>query len=144
MKTNRKFTVLRLLVLGVLVAGFNAKPASAQILRGKFSLPFTACWDKATLPAGNYSFTLDEPTASGQVTVFRGRQAVALISTRGVSYTTSDHSEMVLQGGMVRELSLPQIGVTLQYPEFTPRHRAAPGQPQVSQIIPVAAAGAGR
>ena len=35
MKTNRKFTVLRLLVLGVLVAGFNAKPASAPGLPGK-------------------------------------------------------------------------------------------------------------
>jgi hypothetical protein len=33
MKTNRKLMVIRLVALGVLVAGFSAKPASAQILR---------------------------------------------------------------------------------------------------------------
>ena len=37
MKTNRKFTVLRLLVLGVVVAGFNAKAASMPALQGKFT-----------------------------------------------------------------------------------------------------------
>ena len=60
MKTNPKFTVLRLLVLGVLVAGFNSKPASAQVFKGKFTLPSTTRWSIATLPAGDYSFTLDK------------------------------------------------------------------------------------
>ena len=39
MKTNRTFTVLRLLVLGLLVAGFNAKPASAQAFQENSPCP---------------------------------------------------------------------------------------------------------
>jgi hypothetical protein len=138
------FTVLRLLVLAVLVAGFNAKPASAQVIQGKFTLPFTARWGLATLPAGNYSFTLDKDSTDSMVTVYRGTRRVAQVLTPGISYTTSGRSEMVLEGGTVRQLSLPQIGVTLDYPAHNPRHRAAPEEAQNARIIQVAAAGAGR
>jgi hypothetical protein len=144
MKTNRKLTVLRLLVLGALVAGFNAKPASAQLFQGKFTLPFTARWSSATLPAGDYSLTLDKATIDGMVMVYRGTHCVALIPTRGISGTASDWSKIVLEGGTVRELSLPQIGVTLLYPAPNPRHQAAPEGSQVARNIPVDAAGAGR
>jgi hypothetical protein len=144
METNRKLTVLRLLVLGVLVAGFNAKPASAQIVRGKFTLPFTARWNLATLPAGDYSFTLDNSSADGKVTVYRGTRSVAMILTEAINYSTSDRSEMVLEDGAVRELRLPEIGLTFDYPTHNPRHQAAPEESQVAHIIPVAVASTGR
>jgi len=144
MKTNQKSTVLRLLVLGVLVAGFNAKPASAQATQGKFTLPSTTRWGLATLPAGDYSFTLNHDYPGSVVTVLRGTQSVALIATRVISHTTSGRSEMVVENGNVRKLNLPQIGVSLDYPANNPHHRAAPREPQLAQIIPVATAGAGR
>jgi hypothetical protein len=144
MKTNRTFTVLRLLVLGALVAGFNAKPASAQAFQGKFTLSSATRWGQATLPAGNYSFTLDKDYAGSVVTVFRGTQTVARIQTPGMSYIKSGRSEMVLDGGTVREVSLPQIGVSLHYPTPNPRHQAAPQALQAAQITPVAAAGTAR
>jgi hypothetical protein len=144
MKTNQKFTVLRLLVLGALAAGLSAKPASAQDIKGKFTLTSATRWGLATLPAGNYSFTLDHNYPGSVVMVFRGTHTVALIPTRGFSYTTSGASEMVLEDGNVRELSLPQIGVSLHYPTPKPGHRAAPQEPQAAQIIPVGAVGAGR
>lgn len=144
METNRKLSVVRLLVLGALVAGFNAKPASAQIFQGKFSLPFTARWGLATLPAGDYSLTLDKDTMDGKVAVYRGTHCVALIPTSAVNYTTSDRSKIVLEDGSVRQLSLSQIGVMLKYPAPNPRHRPAPEAAQVAQIIPVDAAGAAR
>jgi hypothetical protein len=144
MKTNQKFTVLRLLVLGLLVAGFNARPASAQAFQGKFTLPSTTRWGLATLPAGDYSFTLDHGYPGSFVTVFRGTQTVARIQTPGISYIKSGRSEMVLENGNVRMLSLSQIGVSLDYPAPNRRHRAAPQEPQLAQIIPVAKTGAGR
>jgi len=144
MKTNPKFTVLRLLVLGVLVAGFNAKPASAQVFKGKFTLPSTTRWSIATLPAGDYSFTLDHDYPGSVVTVFRGTQTVARIQTAGMSYIKSGLSEIVMQNGTVRKVSLPQIGVSFQYPAHNSGHRAAPRELQLAQVTPVAKAGAGR
>jgi hypothetical protein len=144
METNRKFTVLKLLVLGALVAGLHAKPASAQLIQGKFTLPFTARWRATTLPSGEYSFKLDTLADHGAVQLYRGTRGVALILAQCIGDNRSDRSKMVLENGTVRELSLPQIGATLYYPAPNPRHRAAPEQPQVAQIIPVAVAGAGR
>ena len=144
MKTHHKFTVLRLIVLGLLVAGFSAKPASAQAFQGKFTLPFATRWGQATLPAGDYSFTLNHAYAANVVTVIRGTHPVALIAARVISNTTSGHSEMLLENGNVRKLNLPQIGVSFNYPAQNPGHRAAPKQPQLAQIIPIAAVGVGR
>ena len=144
METNRKLTVVRLLVLGVLVAGFNAKPASAQIIRGKFTLPFTARWSSATLPAGDYAFTLDKSSADGKVSVYRGTHGMAMIPTKAINYITSGRSEMVLENGAVRELRLPDIGLTFVYPAHNPRHQVAPEVAQVTHTIPVVAASTGR
>jgi len=144
MKTNRMSTVLRLLLMGVLVAGFNAKPTSAQVFQGKFTLPSAIRWGQATLPAGDYSFTLDHDYPGSKFTVFSGTQTVAQIPTGGISYTTSGRSEMVLENGNVRKVSLPQIGITFGYPANNPRHRAAPRAPQLAQVFPVAATGTGR
>jgi|SRR5208282_2302017 len=144
MKTHQKFTVLRLLVLGVLVAGFNARPASAQAFQGKFTLPSAARWGQATLAAGDYSFTLDNDYPGSRVTIFRGTQTVARIQSPVVNSIKSGNSEMVLEGGTVRDVNLPQIGVSLHYPMHNPGHRAAPREPQFAQTIPVAKAGAGR
>ena len=144
MKTNHKFTVLRLLVLGLLVAGFSAKPASGQSFQGKFTLTSAARWGQATLPAGDYSFTLNHAYAGNTITVICGTRPVALIAPRVISNTTSGRSEMLLENGNVRKLSLPQIGMTFEYPAHNASHRAAPREPQLAQIIPVAAAGAGR
>ena len=144
MKTNRMLTILRLVVLGVLVAGFNAKAADTPAFQGKFTLSSATRWGQATLPAGDYSFTLDKDYPGSVVTVLRGTQSVARIQTVGMSYIKSGRSEIVMESGAVREVSLPQIGVSLHYPTHNPGHRAAPQEPQVAQIIPVAAAGAGR
>ena len=51
---------------------------------------------------------------------------------------------MVLEEGTVREVNLPQIGVSLHYPSPNPRHWAAPQEPQAAHLIPITGAGAGR
>ena len=144
MKTSRMFTAVRLMVLGVLVAGFNAQLAHAQAFRGKFTLASTASWGSATLPAGQYSFTLDKSTMEGKVTVYRGNNAVAMIPTNAIDQATSGSCELVLEGGMIREARLPMIGVTLAYLAHNPGHRAAPQEPLAAQVIPIAATRAGR
>ena len=138
MKTNQKFTVLRLLVLGALVAGFNVKPASAQAFQGKFTLSSETRWGLATLPAGDYTFRLDKDYPGSRVTISRGTQTVARIMSVGMGSIQSGRSEIVTEGGTVREVNLPTIGVSLHYPASNSNHRAAPQKQQVAQIIPVA------
>jgi hypothetical protein len=143
MRTNPKFTVLRLLVLGVLAAGLNAMPASAQTFRGKFTLSSATRWGQVVLPAGDYSFTVDKEL-DNEVTVFRGTQSVARIKSVSMSHIKSGPSGMVLHYGAVGELSLPEIGVSLHYPTPTLGHGATPQEPQVAQTIAVVSAGAAR
>jgi hypothetical protein len=67
-----------------------------------------------------------------------------MIPTKVINYITSGRSEMVLEDGAVRELRLPDIGLTLAYPAHNPRHQAAPEVSQVAHSIPVVAASTGR
>jgi hypothetical protein len=144
MKTNQKFAVLKVVVLGVLVAGLNAKAADLPAFQGKFTLPSATRWGQATLPAGDYSFALDHDYPGSLITVFRGTKTVARIQAVGMSDMNSGHSEMVMENGRIREVRLPQVGVTLEYfSTHHSRHGAAPQEP-LAQIIPVTMASAGR
>ena len=79
MKTHQKLSIVSLLALGVLAAGLSAKPASAQDIEGKFTLPTATRWEMATLPAGDYSFKLDKAKAYGMIAVYRGERPVAFV-----------------------------------------------------------------
>ena len=136
--------VRRLLVVGVLAVGLQAKPASAQSLEGKFTLPSEVHWGSATLPAGDYSFTLDQGNGEGLVRVSRGLEAVAMVQPLGYGDSKSKRSVIIVEAGIVRKLSLPQIGMDLSFAAHRPAHRAAPQEEELAQIIPVAAAGSGR
>ena len=142
MKTNQKLSIVSLLALGVLAVGLSAKPASAQELEGRFTLPSAARWGLATLPAGDYSFKLDKSSADGMIRVYRGERVVTFVMPQGFGDRTSDRSEMVLVGRAVRELTLPQIGITLSFSDHNLRRRRAPKETELAQTIPVTAVGA--
>ena len=144
MDRNRNVWVLRLLVLGVVAVGLHAKPATAQVFEGKFTLPSEVRWGLATLPAGQYSFTMDRANPVGLVRVYHGPRPVALILPQSFCEPNSKRSAIVVEAGIVRKLSLPQIGMDLSFAAHRPAHRAAPHEIELAQIIPVAAAGSGR
>ena len=142
MKTNRKLSIVSLLALGVLAAGFNPKPASAQEFEGKFTLPSEVRWGLATLPAGQYSFTMDRANPVGLVRVYHGPRPVALILPQSFRDPNSERSAIVVVAGIVRKLSLPQIGLDLTFAAHKPAHCAAPQEEELAQTIPVTAGGA--
>ena len=144
MKTHRRFSVLGLLAVGLLAVGLNVKAADVAVFQGKFTLTSATRWGQATLPAGEYSFTLDHANAGSVITVHQGTRNVAQIMALGMSDSNSGRSEMLAEDGTVLEVNLPTIGVRLEYaaPKFN--HRAAPREPLAAQIIPVATKGAGR
>lgn len=144
MKTNRRFSLFSVLFLAGLMTGFHAEAAGLPAFEGKFTLMAETNWAQATLPAGQYTFTLDHKYAGGVVTVMQGDKCVARILTAGINSISSGPSEIVAEGGTVREVKLPTIGVSLHYLAAKSRRRAAPRAPQMAQITPVSATSAGR
>ncbi|MGA2606079.1 MAG: hypothetical protein ABSH01_01325 [Terriglobia bacterium] len=137
----RRSTLLRLLGLALLAACFNAGHASAQVFQGKFTLPFEARWGQATLPAGDYSFTLDSVSTTCALRLHRGNNNVALIPAQAQDENYSGHAELTVVGGTVRALSLPGIGVALEYAPQHHKYLTAPEERKIAQIVPVATTG---
>jgi hypothetical protein len=144
MKTNQKSTVFGLLLLGTLVFGFNAKAATIPAFQGTFTLTSETRWGSTTLPAGDYSFTLDKGYPGGCITVHSGTKSVAMIMVGAVDDAKSGDSELFMEDGTVRELRLPQIGVSIEYAEPNSRHRADKQEQLAARKTSVAATGAGR
>ncbi len=135
-KLTQKLTAVKLLVAVLAAACLFAAAANAQpMYSGKFTLPSEVRWGKATLPAGEYQFTLNSPNfatireISGKYSAFvmplgvnqydvRGRSAL-VITVRGNHRT-------------VRELRLAEIGLTLN---FQPRREKAEKVVQEAQQI---------
>jgi len=144
MKTNPMSSLVKLVVLGLLVTGFNVKPANAQTLSGKFTLSSATCWAQTTLPPGEYSFTMDATYPGYKFTIRHGTQSVAMIVARAYNYTSSVRSEMMVENGTVRGFTLAPMGMTFLYPAKNPGGRVVPQEPQAAQIIPIAAVSVGR
>jgi hypothetical protein len=134
-------TLLRLLGLALLAACFNAGHASAQVFQGKFTLPFEARWGQATLPAGDYSFTLDSVSTNCALRLRNGKNTVALILAQAQDKKHSGRAELSVVGGTVRALSLPEIGMVLEYAPQHHKYLTAPEERRIAQILPVATTG---
>lgn len=143
MKANRISMLVKVVAAALLAVCLNAAHASAQTDSGTFTLPFEAHWGLATLPPGNYSFTLDRTGGRGVLTLRRGLNVVAFIPNQGRQDQTSGRSELIVmrnsQGRFVRELHLPGIGITLRYALHESRRERA-SERETAQVIPVAGA----
>jgi hypothetical protein len=119
MKT--KFTrIVAIATLGLIAICASASSASAQnAFQGKFTLPNDVRWANATLPAGDYSFSLSSPTMSGRV-FLQGPNGGAFILTSVIDNRhEGDSSRLIIErrGGVsfVRSMYLADLGVELTY-----------------------------
>ena len=116
------------LALGILASAGNAQNA----FQGKFTLPFETYWGGVTLPAGNYSFTLESKTFPYTFYI-RGEKSsgvvMALESDAGV---TSSHAQLDLVDisdvHAIKTFEAPELGVTFTY--FTPKEK-----PTASKVV---------
>jgi hypothetical protein len=109
-------------------------------------LSVEARWGNVVLPPGDYSFTLDHPTSSGRVTIWRGNEAVEMIVNQATSdRQTLDRSELILvrSGGnyTIRALRLADLGLTLEYSVPKSERQLIVQSPQLLERIPVAMGG---
>ena len=148
MKSTRIYGLPRIVGLAALVICSSAALASAEMIRGTFTLPFEAQWGLAVLPPGNYSFTLDPSAPERLVTSFQGesRQDVGSVLPQGYTdQQTLDSSELILvrSGGnyTIRALRLAPVGMTVNYPVPKAERQLIVQAPQLLQRIPVMGSG---
>lgn len=111
-KSVSVFVLITVFAFGMIAPNLQAGPA----VRGSFKLTFDAKWGKTTLPAGDYTFSVDHITANGMIFVYRGNQAVGLMHAQVFNDNEgqSKNPELVCirhDGNVtIRALRLPQVG----------------------------------
>ena len=142
MNTNRSFRLVGSMGLAVVCACLWAGVANAQdTLKGKFTLPFDAQWGTATLPAGDYEFTI-RSAASPTVVVNQGTRYVAFVLTEGTNKDQSNKaSELYVtrSGGRaaIRMLHSAELGTDFFYNRPKAYGRELAGAPELIERIPV-------
>jgi hypothetical protein len=109
------------LALGVLATSGNAQ----NVYQGKFTLPFETHWGSATLPAGDYTFTL-QSTSAPYTIYLRGEGLNAIIRATSIDdRSVSDHAQLnlvdIADVQTVQTFDAPELGLTFVY--FTPTQK---------------------
>ena len=96
MKT--KFTrIIAIATFGLIAICTSASSASAQnAFQGKFTLPNEVRWANASLPAGDYSFSLDSTTMPGRV-FLQGPNGGAFILTSVIDERNEGDSKLTIE-----------------------------------------------
>jgi hypothetical protein len=121
MKSIRRFSFCKMLVLTIAAMGASAIPVHAQAATGTFSLAHRVRWASAVLPPGDYEFSLDSQDFPARITVRQvGGSIVAMILPQSISDDKPiGASSLVLhqEGGesVVSTLRLKDIGLALQF-----------------------------
>jgi len=133
--------------VAVLVLGALATSGNAQtVYQGKFTLPFETHWGGATLPAGDYTFTL--ASASSPYTLYiYGQAGNAIIKASAADEkVVSGHAQLnlvdIADVENVETFEAPELGLTFSY--ATPkqkhmgskeaRHKMSPQAAPASQV----------
>jgi hypothetical protein len=136
------------IVLGAMLAfiviapGLQAGPAAQE----KFTLPFDAQWGKTTLPAGDYTLSIDHLTSNGTIRLARGTQSVGIFLPEVFDYTQnrSKNGQLVFvrHNGVVtvRALRLPDAG-TFYFPLPKELKTLTAEQPQMIEVVSLEATG---
>jgi hypothetical protein len=121
MKSIRRFSLTKVLLLAAAAMAAFVAPAHAQTATGKFTLAHKVRWAGAVLPPGEYAFSLDSQNPPSRVTVRQiDGSMVAILLPQVISGDNlTGASSLVLrdEGGesVVKALRLTAIGVALQF-----------------------------
>jgi hypothetical protein len=130
------------LALGALAAGGNAQDS----FHGKFTLPFETHWGSATLPPGDYTFTLQSKSAPYRFYI-HGQAANAIIqASTAEQQVASERPQLNLVDvgdvHSVQTFEAPELGMTFTYWTPSQKHlgRKVTGQKTVPQAGPASQA----
>jgi hypothetical protein len=119
MKTT--FTrIVTIATLGLIAICASASSASAQnAFQGKFTLPNDVRWENASLPAGDYTFSLRSASVPAQVFLQGPNGGAFILTSVTDKRNEGDSSKLTIEhrGGIsfVRSMYLADLGVELTY-----------------------------
>ena len=112
--------ILTLVALGLLSIGFGASASQAQpIYKGSFTLAQDIRWQNATMPAGDYTFTVQSTTRSKPILVTGPNGTIFQLPLVTSQTNIGAQSKLILEWRgdnlCVRELDLAQVGLNIVY-----------------------------
>jgi hypothetical protein len=139
MKQTRSHTTIRLAFFALLATAVSAGLLRAEDPKGTFTLPFEVRWGTAVLPAGDYSFQVDN---TDYIVTIRGENQAAMVLSMPPS-ANNDHSPSALiivrhgKRGTVRTLRLAEQNVVFTYPAPKGQPPLLAQAPELLQRIPI-------
>ena len=137
----RLFKAVTKVCMAALVLGAMATSGKAQsIYHGQFTLPVETRWGNATLPAGDYTFTVS--SASSQYRLYiDGQKTNAIIQTLTAENATSRHAQLnlvdIADVYNVETFDAPELGLTFTY--WTPTQKHMSSKEARQKAVPQAA-----
>ena len=132
-----RIAVTLLAIVAVLVCSSSAWAQASAV--GDFVLPVDVQWSGATLPAGQYHFTLSSGQFGGVLLIRDGQKGKMLAVTMGIG-RAPDYSALTIvrhKGKWhVASLALKSIGATLEYSVPAPTKTERKMDASI-QVIPV-------
>ena len=112
--------ILTVVAVGLLSVGFSASASHAQSMyKGSFTLAHDVRWQNATLPAGDYTFSVQSTTRSKPVLVTGPAGSTFQLPLITSETTTSGPSKLILEWRgdnlCVREMDLNEIGLNIRW-----------------------------
>jgi hypothetical protein len=135
--------IIAIATFGLIAVCASASSASAQnAFQGKFTLPNDVRWANATLPAGDYTFSLSSTTMSGRVFLQGPNGGAFILTSVTDKRNEGDSSKLTIEhrGGIsfVRSMYLAGLGVELRYraPELPKKDiELAQGPASIEQVL---------
>jgi hypothetical protein len=112
--------ILTLVAVGLLSIGFSASASQAQaIYKGSFTLDRDIRWQNATMPAGDYTFTVESTSRSKPVLVTGPAGTVFQLPVVTSQGKIGGQSALKLEWRgdnlCVREMDLAEVGLNIRY-----------------------------
>ena len=118
--TSLQNRFLTFVAAGLLSIGLGASAAQAQaIYKGSFTLDREVRWQNATMPAGDYTFTVESTTRTKPVLVSGPNGQIFQLPLVTAQTKIADQSKLILEWRgdnlCVREMDLGQVGLNIRY-----------------------------
>ena len=124
------------LVLSAVATGGKAQQS---IYQGKFTLPVETHWGSATLPAGEYTFTVGSAAAQYRLYI-HGERSNFIIPTVTAENSAPQNAQLnlvdVADKQTVETFDAPQLGLTFSY--WTPKQKHMPSNVAHQKATPQA------
>lgn len=141
MKANRSFRLVAIVALALLAVSFVPTPASAQVYRGKFTLPFAANWNGVVMTPGEYTFSVDKVAPAGVVTIQRDGKNVGLVQLASIAGQewAGKSKLVVIPDGQTNRISVLRVHDEYVIHFLMPKNeRKMPAQaPELSLRVPI-------